>query len=88
MQPGQGKPPPQLPRALAVPDTVVWSGTAVWLLITLGLGAAWLLGDRPLDIWFWTSLCGVGLGLIGYSIMRWQRSAARRGSRLAQTGLA
>lgn len=82
------KPPPPLPPVLATPDTAVWIGTAAWLVITLGLGAAWLLGDGPPSIWFWTSLSGVGLGLIGYSIMRWQRSAARRGSRIAQTGLA
>lgn len=51
------------------------------------LGAASLFADRPLDVWFWTAVCGCGLGGLGYAIMSWQRSAARRGSRSAQTGL-
>ncbi|HET8640730.1 MAG TPA: DUF2530 domain-containing protein [Pseudonocardiaceae bacterium] len=46
-----------------------------------------MFGDRPIDVWFWTSVCGLALGGIGYAVMSWQRAAARRGSRLAQTGL-
>jgi Protein of unknown function (DUF2530) len=81
------RPPPALPRALVAPEPVIWAGTACWLALTVILGAAHLLGERPLDVWFWTSIAGWCLGLTGYTVMRWQRSAARRGSRLAQSGL-
>jgi hypothetical protein len=40
-----------------------------------------------LDIWFTTCVTGAVLGGIGFGIFRWQRAAARRGSRLAQRGL-
>ena len=66
---------------------MIWVGSSSWLALTVWLGAARLFGDRPLDVWFWTSVCGWGLGLLGYTVMSWQRSAARRGSRSAQTGL-
>jgi hypothetical protein len=59
-------------------------GSAVWFLLWLGLLAAHLLNGRPLDIWFATTLCGCLLGLVGYSIFRWQRWAARAGRRGAQ----
>jgi hypothetical protein len=63
------------------------AGTGVWLVATLGFLAAAVFGDRALDEWFWSSLCGTILGVLGYSLFRWQRAAARRGSRSAQQGL-
>jgi uncharacterized protein DUF2530 len=81
-------PPPAPPRVLVAPELAILVGSSAWLALTATLGIARLFGDRPLDAWFWASVCGWGLGLVGYAIMRWQRSAARRGSRSAQTGLA
>jgi hypothetical protein len=43
-----------------------------------------MTGGRPLDIWFDTTLCGWVLGVLGYSVFRWQRWAARTGRRGAQ----
>lgn len=80
-------PPPALPRALVAPELPIVVGCLTWLALTVVLGAADLFGDRPIDVWFWTSVCGLALGGIGYAVMSWQRAAARRGSRLAQTGL-
>jgi len=70
------------------PELPIVVGCAGWLILAAILVIARLVGGRPLDVWFWTSLCGLGLGGLGYAVMRWQRSAARRGSRSAQTGLA
>ena len=80
-------PPPPLRPALVAPELPVLVAIAAWLALTVTLGTATLLGDRPIDVWFWTSVCGWLLGGLGYSVMMWQRSAARRGSRIAQTGL-
>jgi hypothetical protein len=66
---------------------VVAVGSALWLLGALGLLVAWLVVGRPLDIWFITCVTGAALGGFGYAIFRWQRSAARRGSRTAQPGV-
>jgi hypothetical protein len=79
-------PPPPPPRLTDV-TTVVAVGTGIWFLAWLGLLVAHLLAGRPLDIWFGATLCGWGLGLLGYTVFRWQRRAARRGSRGAQRGL-
>ena len=62
-------------------------GTTVWFLLWATLLVAHLVGDRPLDIWFQTALCGWLLGLLGYSVFRWQRWAARTGRRGAQRGV-
>jgi membrane associated rhomboid family serine protease len=79
--------PPRLPAALTDPKLPVWVGISAWLAGSVILGAARLIGDRPLDVWFWATVAGWALGLLGYVIMSWQRSAARRGSRSAQSGL-
>lgn len=62
-------------------------GTTVWLLAVAALLVARFgFGmDRPL--WLWTAVSGAALGFVGYGIIRWQRAAARRGSRNAQRGL-
>ncbi len=80
--------PPSLPHRLSDMPTVVGIGSALWLLGAVVLLALWLVAGRPLDVWFATCLAGGGLGALGYGIFRWQRSAARRGSRGAQQGLA
>ncbi|MCE0767473.1 DUF2530 domain-containing protein [Pseudonocardia kujensis] len=79
--------PPPLPRSTADVTLVTAIGTLVWLLGAVGLFVAHLVAGRPLDIWFTTCVSGALLGGIGFGIFRWQRAAARRGSRLAQRGL-
>jgi hypothetical protein len=79
--------PPPLPRRLTEVGPVVAVGSALWLVGALALLAARLVVGRPLDIWFVTCVTGAILGGLGYAIFRWQRSAARRGSRTAQPGM-
>jgi hypothetical protein len=79
--------PPPLPRSTADVTLVTAVGTLAWLLGAVGLFVAHLVVARPLDIWFATCVTGAVLGGIGFGIFRWQRAAARRGSRLAQRGL-
>lgn len=62
-------------------------GTALWFVASVGLLAAHLLGDRPLDELFWTTVAGWLGGLLGCALFLWQRAAARRGSRSAQRGV-
>lgn len=75
-------PPPPLPRALADPRPVVIAGTVGWFAGAVVLA---LLGAA--EIWVTTCVTGGLLGLLGYAIMWWQRSAGRRGARGAQRGL-
>jgi hypothetical protein len=74
--------PPPLPRSLTDPVPVVVVGTLAFLVAFVVL---LLVGAPP--IWTWSCLAGFGLGFFGYGVFRWQRSAARRGSRTAQEGL-
>lgn len=62
-------------------------GTSIWLVATIALLVASIVGARPLDLWFFTCVAGTALGGVGYAIFRWQSAAARRGSRTAQQGL-
>ena len=78
--------PPPLPPRLTQVRTVVVVGSMLWLLGAAVLLVVALVGLRPLDIWFTTCLAGALLGAVGYGIYRWQRAAARRGSRTAQQG--
>ena len=79
--------PPSLPRRTSDVPVVAGIGTLAWVVAAaVLLGAHWV-ADRPLDIWFFTCVTGAALGAIGFGIFTWQRSAARRGSRLAQRGL-
>ena len=73
---------PALPRRLAQPTPVVLAGTALWLV-----GVALFAATAPGGIEFWTCVAGFVLGLTGYGVFRWQRSASRRGSRGAWKGL-
>ncbi|WP_082949524.1 DUF2530 domain-containing protein [Mycobacterium sp. ACS4331] len=74
--------PPALPRAWLEPWPVIAVGALLWLLATV---AAFTVAD--LQTWRPVCLAGLGTGVVGTSIFLWQRSAARRGARGAQTGL-
>ena len=77
---------PLHPR-LTDPTLPALVGSVLWFLGSAALFVAYLAGWRTLDELFWTTIAGWVLGLLGYSLFRWQRSAARRGSRSAQSGL-
>ncbi|MFC7341262.1 DUF2530 domain-containing protein [Saccharopolyspora griseoalba] len=80
------RPVPGLPRKLAGPTPVVLIGTALWFAAAVFFG--WRdAADGSFDIHFWTSAAGAALGVIGYGVFRWQRNAARRGSRGSWQGL-
>ena len=74
--------PPQLPAALLDPRPVIMAGAVLWALATI---AAFVV--PALEGWRPTALAGLGVGVLGTSIFLWQRTAARRGARGAQTGL-
>ena len=74
--------PPELPAALLEPAPVITGGAVLWALATL---AAFFV--PALESWRPITVSGLGVGVVGTSIFLWQRSAARRGSRGAQTGL-
>jgi Flp pilus assembly protein TadB len=57
-------------------------GSLAWALAALVL---LVVGDTGTG--FVVCVVGAVLGGIGYGVFRWQRSAARRGSRTAQQGL-
>lgn len=74
--------PPPLPPALTDPQPVVIAGAILWAV------AAVLAFTVPaLHPWRPVAVAGLGVGVLGTSIFLWQRSAARRGARGAQTGL-
>jgi hypothetical protein len=78
--------PPPLPPIrsgiayIVVPTTAVWFLAFVVLLFFTGS-----LREHDAMIWLWTCLAGWLLGLTGLAIHQWQRSAARRGRRGAQS---
>jgi hypothetical protein len=72
---------PPLPPALTRMRTVIGVGTVLWLV-----AAAVVLVTGPPSL-LATCLVGAGLGGVGWAIFAWQRAAARRGSRTAQSGL-
>ncbi|MFN8033580.1 MAG: DUF2530 domain-containing protein [Mycobacterium sp.] len=74
--------PPQLRAALLDPWPVIATGAALWALATI---AAFVV--PALATWRPITLAGLGVGVLGTSIFLWQRTAARRGARGAQTGL-
>ncbi|MFD0918959.1 DUF2530 domain-containing protein [Saccharopolyspora rosea] len=80
------RPVPHLPRKLANPTPVVVVGTLLWFAGLVWFGAdGWTHGQWSIQ--FWTCVVGCVLGVVGYGVFRWQRSAARRGSRGAWKGL-
>ncbi len=74
--------PPSLPAALLEPWPVIAAGAALWALATIAAFAV-----PALEGWRPVTLAGLGVGVLGTSIFLWQRTAARRGVRGAQTGL-
>jgi Protein of unknown function (DUF2530) len=81
-QPGKSLEPPPLPRSLLDPWPIIAVGALVWLVAAV---AAFVI--PTLAAWRPMTLAGLGVGVLGTSIFLWQRSAARRGARGAQTGL-
>lgn len=75
-------PPPSLPRRFSDVATIVGLGSLLW-----AVGAVALLLVGRTGVGFVVCVVGAGLGGIGYGVFRWQRAAARRGSRTAQQGL-
>ncbi|MET0756856.1 MAG: DUF2530 domain-containing protein [Mycobacterium sp.] len=74
--------PPALPAVLLDPWPVIAVLAVAWLTAAvLAFTVAGLHDWRPV------TLAGLGVGLLGTSIFLWQRRAARRGSRGAQSGL-
>jgi hypothetical protein len=76
------KTPPQLPAALLDPRPVIGAGAVLWALAAV---ASFTI--PALETWRPVALAGLGVGIFGLSLFLWQRSAARRGARGAQTGL-
>jgi hypothetical protein len=74
--------PPQLPAALLDPRPVIGAGTLLWAIATLGAFVV-----PALQSWRPVTVAGLGVSIFGASLFLWQRSAARRGARGAQTGL-
>jgi Protein of unknown function (DUF2530) len=84
LQPGY-RPPPLPPirsdvRTIVIPCTVAW-------FVAFGVLLFFIDDLRAHDamIWLWTCLAGGVLGLMGLGVFLWQRLAARRGHRGAQT---
>ena len=74
--------PPALPPVLLKQWPVIAVITAAWLVATLlAFTVSGLHEYRPFAV------AGLGVGVLGTSIFLWQRSAVRRGSRGAQSGL-
>ncbi len=74
--------PPPLPARLSDVPTILALGTLAWTV-----AAAVLLVVAGTGTGFVVCVIGAALGGVGYAVFRWQRSAARRGSRTAQQGL-
>lgn len=82
--PPDGVPPavPALPAGLLEPWRVIAVGAVCWLVVTVVSFSA-----PALATWRPVSLAGLATGAIGTTIFLWQRRAALRGARGAQTGL-
>ena len=74
--------PPPLPPGLLEPWRVIAAGAAVWVVV-----AVLAFTVPALHEWRPVSIAGLATGVVGTSIFLWQRSAAQRGARGAQTGL-
>jgi hypothetical protein len=81
-EPGKSLDPPMLPPALLAVWPVIGVGALAWLIAAI---AAFVVPG--LETWRPLTLAGLGVGVLGTSIFLWQRDAARRGARGAQTGL-
>ena len=74
--------PPPLSPGLLEPWRVIAVGAIAWLVVT-----ALAFTVPAIHSWRPVSLAGLATGLLGTSIFLWQRRAAQRGARGAQTGL-
>ena len=81
-EPGPERQPPALPATLLDPRPVIGAGAVLWALAAV---AAFTV--PALEGWRPVTIAGLGVGLFGLSLFLWQRAAARRGARGAQTGL-
>jgi hypothetical protein len=74
--------PPALPAGLLKPWPVI-------VVIAIGWVIAAVLSFTvtALEEWRPYTIAGLGVGVLGTSIVLWQRHAVRRGSRGAQSGL-
>jgi Protein of unknown function (DUF2530) len=81
VEPGKSPEPPPLPAALLEVWPVVAAGALAWLVAAV---AAFTV--PALETWRPVTVAGLGVGLLGTGIFLWQRDAARRGARGAQTG--
>ncbi len=61
---------------------MIAAGALLWALATV---AAFTV--PTLESWRPQTVAGLGVGVFGLSLFLWQRAAARRGARGAQTGL-
>jgi len=82
MPPAAEPEPPALPAALLDPWPVILAGAVLWAVATIAAFAV-----PTLESWRPITVAGLGVGVLGTSIFLWQRTAARRGARGAQTGL-
>jgi hypothetical protein len=80
--PSAGTAAPELPARLRDPRPVILVGTVLWALAAV---ASFTI--PALEHWRPVAVAGIGVSLFGLSLFLWQRSAARRGARGAQTGL-
>ncbi len=74
--------PPELPASLLDPRPVIATGAVLWALAAVASFAV-----PSLEGWRPVTVAGLGVGVFGLSLFLWQRAAARRGARGAQTGL-
>ncbi|HEX9177617.1 DUF2530 domain-containing protein [Mycobacterium sp.] len=74
--------PPSLPDALLDPRPVIAVCTLAWIVAVI---VAFTVPS--LETWRPVAVAGLGLAGFGTSVFLWQRRAARRGARGAQTGL-
>lgn len=81
-EPGKSLDPPMLPAPLLEVWPVITVGALAWLVAAV---AAFVVPG--LESWRPLTLAGLGVCAVGTSIFLWQRDAARRGARGAQTGL-
>jgi hypothetical protein len=81
-EPGNNVEPPPLPAALLDPWPMIVIGALAWLVAAVAAFAV-----PALTTWRPLTLAGLAVGVLGTSIFLWQRTAARRGARGAQTGL-
>ena len=82
VEPGKSLDPPMPPAALLEVWPVIGFGALAWLVAAVAAFAI-----PALETWRPLTLAGLAVGVLGTSIFLWQRDAARRGARGAQTGL-